>query len=114
MFSLLSPFFQAKPVQVDEILVEGQILPVLGDLHVVETPGHTPGHISFYAPMASLLFCGDSMRSDGRGFRGSRSRNNWDQAQAEASVRKQKELRPQVVLPGHGPAVYDAMEKFPI
>jgi glyoxylase-like metal-dependent hydrolase (beta-lactamase superfamily II) len=114
MIYMMGKLLIAKPVQVDELLAEGQVLPVLGGLQVVETPGHAPGHISYFSPSTGVLFCGDSMRSDGRGFRGSRSRNNWDQAMAEASVRKQKELRAQVVCPGHGPAVYEAVEKFPV
>jgi glyoxylase-like metal-dependent hydrolase (beta-lactamase superfamily II) len=114
MICMMGKFLKATPVHVDETLAEGQVLPVLEGLQVVETPGHAPDHISYFAPSFGILFCGDSMRSDGRGFRGSRSRNNWDQAMAEASVRKQKELQAQVVCPGHGPAVYDAVEKFPI
>ena len=114
MIIMMGKLLIARPTQVDENPQEGQILPVLGGLQVVETPGHAPGHLSYYAPSAGILFCGDSMRSDGRGFRGSRSRNNWDQVMAEASVRKQKELGARVVCPGHGPAVYDAVEKFPV
>jgi glyoxylase-like metal-dependent hydrolase (beta-lactamase superfamily II) len=113
MIHLMGKLLKATPIQVDEMLAEGQVLPVLGGLQVVETPGHAPGHLSYYSPAVGVLFCGDSMRSDGKGFRGSQSRNNWDQAMAEASVRKQKELGARIVCPGHGPAVYDAVEKFP-
>jgi glyoxylase-like metal-dependent hydrolase (beta-lactamase superfamily II) len=113
MINMMGKLLIARPVQVDELLAEGQVLPVLGGLHVVETPGHAPAHLSYFSPSTGILFCGDSMRSDGRGFRGSRSRNNWDQAMAEASVRKQRELGAAIVCPGHGPAVYDAVEKFP-
>ncbi len=111
---MMGRLLKPMPVQVDETLEEGQVLPVLGGLQVVETPGHAPGHLSYYSPSAGILFCGDSMRSDGKEFRGSRSRNNWDQAMAEASVRKQKDLGARVVCPGHGPAVYDAVQKFPV
>jgi glyoxylase-like metal-dependent hydrolase (beta-lactamase superfamily II) len=113
MIGLMGRLLKATPIQVDEILTEGQILPVLGGLQVVASPGHAPDHLSFFAPSAGVLFCGDSMRSDGKGFRGSHSRNNWDQTMAEASVRKQKDLCAQIVCPGHGPAVYDAVERFP-
>jgi glyoxylase-like metal-dependent hydrolase (beta-lactamase superfamily II) len=114
VITLMGRLLRPTPITVDEFLVEGQVLPVLGGLHVVETPGHAPGHLSYFAPSASILFCGDSMRSDGRGFRGSRSRNNWDQSVADTSVRKQKGLCAQIVCPGHGPAVYEAVEKFPV
>jgi glyoxylase-like metal-dependent hydrolase (beta-lactamase superfamily II) len=114
MINMMGKLLIARPAQVDENPEEGQVLPVLGGLQVVETPGHAPGHLSYYAPSAGILFCGDSMRSDGRGFRGSRSRNNWNQFQAEASVQKQGGLGARIVCPGHGPAVREAEEKFPV
>ncbi len=36
-------------------------------LAVMETPGHTKGHISFYCEAASALFCGDTLFSMGCG-----------------------------------------------
>jgi len=115
LIALFSRIMKATPVQVDERLVEGQTLPVLGGLEVVETPGHSPNHVSFFAPASGILFCGDSMRSDGiRGLRVSRSRNDWDHVVANASVSKQAGLGAQIICPGHGPAVRDAGNKFPI
>lgn len=115
---LLIAFFnrimKAAPVQVGESLTEGQTLPILGGLQVVETPGHSPNHLSFFAPSARVLFCGDSMKSDDKGLHTSKSRNNWDQERARASVRKQAGLGAQIVCPGHGPVVRDADRKFPI
>ena len=115
LIAIFSRLIKPIPIQVDEILAEGQVLPVLGGLQVVETPGHSPGHLSYFVPSAGILFCGDSMRSDGkRGFRASRSRNDWDHAQANASVRKQAGLGARIVCPGHGPVVREAEGKFPL
>ena len=115
LIAIFSRLIKPIPIQVDEILAEGQVLPVLGGLQVVETPGHSPGHLSYFVPSAGILFCGDSMRSDGKkGFRASRSRNDWDHAQANASVRKQAGLGAQIVGPGHGPVVREAEGKFPL
>jgi glyoxylase-like metal-dependent hydrolase (beta-lactamase superfamily II) len=114
LIAFFSRILKATPFQVAEILAEGQTLPVLGGLQVVETPGHSPNHISFFAPSVRVLFCGDSMRSDDKGLQTSRSRNNWDQDKAKASVRKQARLGAQIVCPGHGPVVRDAGNKFPI
>ena len=36
-------------------------------LRVLETPGHTRGHISYYAPEAKALFCGDTLFALGCG-----------------------------------------------
>jgi glyoxylase-like metal-dependent hydrolase (beta-lactamase superfamily II) len=113
VIGMLGRLMQFTPHQVDEILSDGQVLPVLGSLQVVETPGHAPGHLSYFAPSSGILFCGDSMRSDGSGLRGSNSRNNWNQSMAEASVRKLAGLHPRIICPGHGPAVFDAMENLP-
>lgn len=114
LFGLLRPFFKATPVKVDEILTNGQVLPVLGGLHVVETPGHTPGHISLFAPSVGVLFCGDSMVTDENGIRVSRSGVTWDAAKAKESVKKQSALGARIVCSGHGPVIMDAVGKFPL
>lgn len=36
-----------------------------GPMVIVETPGHTPGHVSLYFPDAELLLAGDALVSDG-------------------------------------------------
>jgi len=110
---LMGKLLKPTPIQVDEILTDGQILPVLVGLQVVETPGHSPGHLSFYDPSVHVLFCGDSMKSNDKGLRTSRSRNNWNQALANESVKKLSMLGAQIVCPGHGPVVKDASRKFP-
>jgi len=114
LFGLISPFMKAAPVQVDEILAEGDTLPVLGGLRVVETPGHTPGHISLFAPSTGVLFCGDSMVSDANGLQGSRPGITWDETKARESERKQAALSAQIVCSGHGSVVTDANGKFPV
>ena len=110
---LMGNLLKPTPIEVDEILTDGQILPVLGGLQVVETPGHSPGHLSFYVPSVRVLFCGDSMKSSDKGLRASRSRNNWDQALADESVKKLSTLGAQIVCPGHGPVIRDVGRNFP-
>jgi glyoxylase-like metal-dependent hydrolase (beta-lactamase superfamily II) len=113
-FVLMRPFMKLTPFQVDETLVEGQMLPVLGGLRVIETPGHTPGHVSLFAPSVGVLFCGDSMVSDDHGLRGSRRGITWDETRARESERKQAALGAHIVCSGHGPVVMDANGKFPV
>lgn len=114
LFRLAAPFFRAKPAKVDEIIADGQVLPILGGLQVIDTAGHTPGHVSLYAPSAKILFAGDSMvaESDGQ-LRTSRGGNTWDEAKAIESTRTQAALGAQIVCCGHGPVVRDAAGKFP-
>ena len=113
LFSIVGLWMKPHPMQVDEILKDGQILPVLGGLRVVDTSGHTPGHISLFAAKSGLLFPGDSMVSDQKGLHGSRPAVTWDSAKANESVRKQAELGARIVCPGHGPVITDAQNKFP-
>jgi glyoxylase-like metal-dependent hydrolase (beta-lactamase superfamily II) len=41
---------------------DGEILPVLGGLRVVHTPGHTPGSVCLYGARDRVLFVGDSLQ----------------------------------------------------
>ena len=113
LFDLMTRLFKPASIQADELLSDGQILPILGGLGVVETPGHTPGHISLFLPSSGVLFCGDSIVSGETGLRGSRGANNWDQAKSDESVRKQAALGAHILCSGHGPVVMDAAGKFP-
>jgi glyoxylase-like metal-dependent hydrolase (beta-lactamase superfamily II) len=114
LFALMRPFFKATPFQVDEILSDGQTLPTLGGLRVLDTAGHTPGHISLFASEVGVLFCGDSMVSDEQGLHGSRSGVTWDEAKAKEAVKKQSALGARIVCSGHGPVVMDVAGKFPL
>jgi glyoxylase-like metal-dependent hydrolase (beta-lactamase superfamily II) len=114
LFGLLRPFMRSTRSQVDEVVTDGQVLPVLGGLRVVATIGHTPGHISLFAPAASVLFCGDSMVTDENGIHGSRPQFTWDKAKAIEAVKKQAALGARIVCSGHGPVVMDAGGKFPL
>lgn len=54
------------PVDVDLELAGGVRIPTLaGPMEVVETPGHTPGHVSVHFPESALLVAGDALVADG-------------------------------------------------
>ncbi len=112
VFAITGQLLKAPPAQVDELVAEGHEFPVLGGLRVVETFGHTPGHISLFAPSVGVLFVGDSLVSDRAGLRGSRGFNTWDQDRADAAVRKQAALGARIICAGHGPVVKDVV-RFP-
>ena len=110
----LFPWIYSQPVTVDEMLSHDQRLPVLGELRVLATPGHTPGHTSLYAPQERILFSGDSLIGDRHGnLHLSYPDFTWDQAQALQSARLQARLGAQIVCPGHGRVVMNAARKFP-
>ena len=102
LYRLVAPLFRALPARVDEILADGAVFPALGGLRVLATPGHTPGHISLYAPARGILIAGDSLTIDGAGkLSGSRGANTWDTALAEQSYRAQLALKPELICAAH-------------
>lgn len=87
---------------------DGDILDVPGRPHVIHTPGHTPGEVSFYLPAQGVLISGDTLvtRDLYSGRVGSpqltRPRLNDDYAEARKSVHRLKDLGRVTMLPGHG------------
>jgi len=51
--------------KVDNTLYGGEDLTFCGGIHVIFTPGHTPGHISLYLKKSKTLVVGDAMYSVG-------------------------------------------------
>jgi glyoxylase-like metal-dependent hydrolase (beta-lactamase superfamily II) len=109
----MARMLRAAPAPVDEIVHDGQVLPVLDGLRIVSTPGHTPGHISLFAPSTGILFVGDSLVAWGGGLRSSPGMNTWDQVKADDSIKLQAALGARIVCSGHGPVIMDAVGKFP-
>ncbi|THE64204.1 MBL fold metallo-hydrolase [Salinadaptatus halalkaliphilus] len=57
---------QYDTVAVDLELTDGaRVATAAGPLEVVETPGHTPGHVSLSVPAGNLLIAGDALVADG-------------------------------------------------
>ena len=57
VFSAMTP----EPPEVVPI-EDGEILPMLGGLRVVHTPGHTPGSVCLYGARDRVLFVGDTLQ----------------------------------------------------
>lgn len=47
------------PTKVSRVIGDGDMLPVFGGLTVVATPGHAPGHLSYWHPEHRLVITGD-------------------------------------------------------
>jgi glyoxylase-like metal-dependent hydrolase (beta-lactamase superfamily II) len=112
VFALAERFGRISPAHVDEHLYDGLVLPVLHGLRVLDTSGHTPGHISFFALRTGILFTGDSILSLKDCLAGSRGAVTWDQVKADASVRKQLALKARIVCSGHGQVVMDGFVRM--
>lgn len=108
--SLPLPFFRRVPA--DGLLTDGEILPVLGGLRVLHTPGHTPGSLCFHLEKAGVLFCGDLIVED-RGVLGKNHAFPGSDLKAyQASLARLASLHYDVLCLGHGqPVVGDAMKQ---
>lgn len=60
-FERLKLGFENSFVRVDETLSDGQLLPYLGGVRIIHTPGHTLGHICLYLQESKTLIGGDML-----------------------------------------------------
>jgi hydroxyacylglutathione hydrolase len=66
---IIGPKAEAATIPgIDETVEEGSTIDFAGHtIHVIATPGHTAGHVSFHLPEASIAFTGDTLFSLGCG-----------------------------------------------
>jgi glyoxylase-like metal-dependent hydrolase (beta-lactamase superfamily II) len=101
----IGPIFAGPPHPVSRRLKQGD--PV-GTFTVIETPGHTDGHVSFWRKADGILVLGDVLANlclwSGRpGLREPPPFFSRDPAQNRRSARRLMELEPKLVCFGHGP-----------
>lgn len=75
------------------------------DLTIIETPGHTPGHISVLDESAGVLVAGDALNGTNEGIAGPDPDFSEDMVAANASVARLAEFDYEVALFGHGDPV---------
>lgn len=71
-------------------------------LDIIETPGHTPGHISVLDSVGGVLVAGDALFGNDGGVIGSIPAFTNDQAEADESVKKMATFQFDTVVFGHG------------
>ena len=76
-------------------------------LQIIETPGHTPGHISVLDPASGVLVAGDALNGADGGVVGANPDFSEDMDLANASVAKLAGFDYEVALFGHGEPVIE-------
>lgn len=99
----------ARGVAIDRALREGDDV---AGFTVIDTPGHSPGHVSFWRESDGVLICGDVIwgRNAFTFQKGVREPFRVLSPDADAnreSARRLAALRPQTVCFGHGPVLRD-------
>lgn len=118
LMSLLSPLYPRGPVD-----LSGPLRPLpaqdggatmMPGWQIIHTPGHTPGHVSFFRPLDRLLLAGDAFcTTKPESFfeaaiaqqpelHGPPAYFTWNSEKAAASIRSLAALQPEIVAPGHG------------
>jgi glyoxylase-like metal-dependent hydrolase (beta-lactamase superfamily II) len=91
----------------------GAGVPGLDDWECVATPGHTPGHLAYYRRSDGVLITGDAVLTidlnsisgyllGAPKLAGPPRYSTWKWSAAIDSIARLAELRPRVILPGHG------------
>ena len=116
MVSLMSMFFRLKPINLGNRIKAIDVrdgIPELPEWRIIETPGHSPGHISLFFPLNTTLIAGDAVSTTKpesliyglwflKKFSGPPKYITMDWDSAERSVQKINELEPRIIAPGHG------------
>ncbi len=97
----------------DRLLEENDLV---GSLRVVHTPGHTPGHLSFWDERDGSIYAGDAFTTfqevrlpfDPPWYFPLAKPATWHYPSALASARRISNLEFNRILAGHGPAVANA------
>jgi len=98
-------------IEIDHQLTDGERLELGGiTLEAIHTPGHTPGHLSFFIPEYDLLFSGDIDLTPFGPFYG---HDFADINDLLASIEKLKQVESKMVISGHAGPFNDKLpERF--
>ncbi|MEJ2853103.1 MULTISPECIES: MBL fold metallo-hydrolase [unclassified Saccharothrix] len=100
---LLSHMKMPDPHPVTKGLKEGD---EVAGFTVLDVPGHSPGHIALWRDHDGVLICGDVFFRV-LGVSGPPDFLTWDRDRNRESMRRLAELRPSLVLFGHGRPLRD-------
>ena len=106
---LIKRFWEGPPHKVDRVLNEGD---EVAGFRVVHAPGHARGEVVFFRDADRVAICGDVIRNmsyaTGRPMLAEPPEIfTYNPAENRRSIRKLADLKPALILPGHGPAVTD-------
>lgn len=98
---VLAQSYQYEPLAVQPV-DPGTVLPLLGGLEVIATPGHTADHVAYFSRATGILFSGDALHTRTGALRESGWFISADYPQSRRSAARLLALNPAVVACGHG------------
>lgn len=120
LMAAISPVYPNEGINLGskvKSLPENGDMPFMPDWRYIHTPGHTPGHISLYRESDGVLIAGDAFVTvdqesalavfkQEKEVNGPPSYFTTDWEEAKKSVRKLADLKPSLVITGHGLPLY--------
>jgi glyoxylase-like metal-dependent hydrolase (beta-lactamase superfamily II) len=93
----------------ERFAVDGTLAPgdCVAGFTVVATPGHTPGHLSFFRPADGVLIAGDAVRVSGLDILAPPFWDTQSEPLARVSIAALADLPVRLLIPGHGPPYRD-------
>jgi glyoxylase-like metal-dependent hydrolase (beta-lactamase superfamily II) len=102
LFAAMTP-----PLPAFTPLEDGDVLPVLGGLEVIHTPGHTPGSVCLFARRSGVLFVGDVLQRRFGRVSAASALYSDDPAAARASLQRLATLSVKTLVFSHYPPLVD-------
>ena len=89
-------------VTVNQLLRDGDVLPICGGIEVIHTPGHTPGHICLYLQKEKVLVTGDALNIQDGKLTGPNPQHTFNMELGLQSAEKAKKFPFDKVISHHG------------
>ncbi|MEJ5104268.1 MBL fold metallo-hydrolase [Chryseobacterium sp. MYb328] len=111
---LQQKYWAGQGNKVERTIVENDRI---GNFRVIETPGHSPGHISLFREQDGVLIIGDvatnmNLLTTATGLRLPPNIFTSDQQRNIQSLQKLAKLNPSIICFGHGPVMRNTDQKF--
>ncbi len=110
---LTAKHLEARGIEVDQPLHDGQTVVLAGDppltVRIVHTPGHAAGHLSFFVQETGALVAGDMIAGHSTIII---DPPEGDMSAYMDSLQKLAALEPKVLLPSHGAMLANAVERL--
>ncbi|WP_126653843.1 MBL fold metallo-hydrolase [Chryseobacterium aureum] len=111
---LQQKYWAGQGHKVEQTVVENDMI---GNFRVIETPGHSPGHISLFREHDGVLIIGDvatnmNLITTAVGLKCPPNIFTTDQQRNIQSLQKLAQLNPSVICFGHGPVLHNTNRKF--
>lgn len=111
---LQQKYWAGQGYKVDRTIIENDRI---GNFRVIETPGHSAGHISLFRERDGVLIIGDAainmnLLTTATGLRLPPNIFTSDQQQNIKSLQKLAQLNPAIICFGHGPVMRNTDREF--